>query len=79
MITAAIDTEALLETVIAASIAGVGTMVVVSLAILGAVRFADASRAGRTAEAMVFGALALFGVLATLAAVVFAVIVMTTK
>jgi hypothetical protein len=74
-----VDTHALLETVIAAFVAGVGTTVVFSLAILGGVRFADASRDGRTRHALLFGALALLGALATLGAAVFAVIVMTAK
>ena len=79
MIATIVDTEALLETVLAASVAGVGTTIIVSLAILGAVRFAEASRDGRTFEATAFGALAVVGALATLAAVVVAVIVMTAK
>jgi hypothetical protein len=74
-----VDTTALWQTVVAAFAAGVGTTVVVSLAILGAVRFADANRDGRTPEALFFGVLAILGVLATFGAVVVAVIVMTSK
>jgi hypothetical protein len=79
MIATIVDTQALLQTVIAAFIAGVGTTVIVSVAILGAVRFSDASRDGRTVHAALFGGLAILGVLATIAAAVVAVIVMTAK
>jgi hypothetical protein len=74
-----VDTEALLDTLVAAVLAGVGTTVIVSFAILGAVRFAEANRDGRTIEAAFFGALALAGVVATVGAAVVAVIVMTSK
>ena len=42
-----------------------------SFAILGAARFAEANREGRGLEAALFGALALLGLLATAAAIVF--------
>jgi hypothetical protein len=74
-----VDTKALLETVVAAFVAGVGTTVVVSFAILGAVRFSDANRDGRMVRAALYGTLAILGVLATLGAAVVAVIVMTSK
>jgi hypothetical protein len=79
MIATIVDTQALLDTVIAAVAAGVGTTVVFSLAILGAVRFTDANREGRGVEAAFFGVLAVIGVTATIGAAVLAVIVMTTK
>jgi hypothetical protein len=74
-----VDTTALWQTIVAAFVAGVGTTVVVSLAILGAVRFADANRDGKVVQAAIFGALALAGALATVGAAVVAVIVMTSK
>jgi hypothetical protein len=79
MLATIVDTDALLQTIAAAFIAGVGATIIVSLAILGSVRFADANRDGRTVEAFLFGALALVGTLATVGAAVLAVIVMTTK
>lgn len=79
MIATIVDTQALLQTVIAAFVAGVGTTVIVSLAILGAVRFSDAARDGRAVHAVLFGGLAVLGVLATIGAAVAAVIVMTAK
>jgi hypothetical protein len=74
-----VDTTALWQTVVAAFTAGVGTTVVVSLAILGAVRFADANRDGKAVQAAFFGTLAVVGALATIGAAVVAVIVMTSK
>jgi hypothetical protein len=79
MIATIVDTTALWETVVAAFVAGVGTTLVFSLAILGVVRFSEASRDGRGLESVLFGALAAFGLAATVAAVVFGVIVMTSK
>ena len=55
------DWEALLDTGIAALIAGVGVAFTLSLAILGASRFIEASRDQRTLEA---GAFALLGIVA---------------
>ena len=74
-----VDTKALWQTVAAAFVAGVGTTIVFSLAILGAARFSEASREGKGGHAIAFGALAILGLLATIAAVVVGVIVMTTK
>jgi hypothetical protein len=74
-----VDTEALWHTIVAALAAGVGTTLVFSIAILGAARFVEANRDGRTVEAAMFATLGIVGVLATIAAVVVGVIVMTTK
>ena len=79
MLATIVDTEALWETVVGAAAAGIGTTFFFSLGILGVARFAELNREGRTLEATVFGALALLGLLATGAAVVFGVIVMTSK
>ena len=74
-----VDTEALWQTVVAAFVAGVGVTTIFSVAILGFARSAEATRNGRSGEAFFFGMLAAVGLLATAAAVVLAVIVMTTK
>ncbi|MQA75434.1 MAG: hypothetical protein GEU88_14010 [Solirubrobacterales bacterium] len=79
MVGAIVDTQALWETVVAAFVGGVGTTFIFSLAILGATRFGEASRDGRSGAAAAFAALALLGLLATAAAIAFGVIVMTTK
>ena len=79
MIATVVDTKALWETVVAAFVAGVGTIFVFSLAILGIARFAEFSREGRTLESALSAALAVLGLLATAAAIVIGVIVMSAK
>jgi hypothetical protein len=79
MLATIVDTNALWQTVLGAAIAGIGTIVVFSLAILGVARFSDASRDGRGGEATLFGALALAGLVLTAAAIVIGVVVMTSK
>ena len=64
-----VDTKALLETVVAAFVAGVGVTFVFSLAILGAARFAEMSRDGRTSAAAASSPLASSRLLAVAAAV----------
>ncbi|MEA2440418.1 MAG: hypothetical protein QOH76_1842 [Thermoleophilaceae bacterium] len=60
--------------------AGVGVALCFSLAILGATRFADARRGdGGDGSAVGYAILAALGLAATLAAVVVAIIVMTSK
>lgn len=69
----------LIATVVASLIAGVGVTAIFSVAIWGGARFADLSRDGRPLAA---GAAAVLGGLAlatTLAAVVFGIVVMTSK
>ena len=55
MIATIVDTKALWETVVAAFVAGVGTTIVFSLAILGATRFARGEPRGPVAHAALFG------------------------
>jgi hypothetical protein len=77
VIATVVDTSALWQTVVGAFVAGVGTTIAFSLAILGAARFAEANREGRGLETALFGTLALLGLLATGAAIVSGIIVMT--
>ena len=79
MLATIVDTEGLLKTIVAAFIAGVGVTLIFSLAILGASRFVDLSRDGRSAGAIAFGALAVVALLAALFAVAVGLIVMTRK
>ena len=74
-----VDTKALLETCLAALVSGVGIALTVSLAILGAARFAEASRRQRGLEAAAFAVLGLAGLVATTAAIVAGIIVMTSN
>jgi hypothetical protein len=79
MLATIVDTEALLKTVVAAFIAGVGVTLIFSLAILGASRSVDLSRDGRSPAAIAFGALAVVALLAALVAVAVGIMVMTRK
>jgi hypothetical protein len=79
MLATVVDTKELLQTVVAALVAGVGITLIFSVALLGAARFADMSREGRSLAAAAFGTLAVIGVLAFLGAIAVGIIVMTTK
>ena len=72
-----VDWEALLDTGLAACIAGVGVAFTFSLAILGASRSIEASRDQRTLEAGAFALLGVVGLLTTAGAIVAGLIVMT--
>jgi hypothetical protein len=74
-----VDTDALLEMLWTASLAGVGVTGVFGLAILGATRAADASRAGRPVDAALFGLMGVAAFAVVVAAIVFAIVVMTQK
>jgi hypothetical protein len=74
-----VDTSALLKTVAAAAIAGIGIAFIFSFAILGAARFVEYGRDGRPAAAGLFGILAIIALLASAAAVTVGIIVMTQK
>jgi hypothetical protein len=74
-----VETKELLETVLYALVAGVGVTIVFSLAIYGATRFADLSRDERPLAAATAAFVAALALLATIAAVVIGIIVMTQK
>jgi cation transporter-like permease len=74
-----VETKELLETVVASLVAGVGITVVFSVAIWGVARFADLSRSERPLAAGAAAALAGLAVLVTMAAVVFGIVVMSSK
>jgi hypothetical protein len=73
-----VDGEALLDTVIAAAVAGVGVTVVFSFAILGAALLGDARRDGRTGVAVGAAGLMALGLIGTVTAVAFGLVVMTS-
>jgi hypothetical protein len=79
MLATIVDTKALWETVVSSAIAGVGVTLIFSVAILGASRFAESSRAGRPATAVAFGVLAVIALVAAAVAVTVGIIVMTQK
>lgn len=74
-----VETGDLAQTVIASAVAGVGVTVVFSVAIWGTARFADLSRNERPVAAGAAAALATLAGVATLAAVAYGLIVMTSK
>jgi hypothetical protein len=74
-----VETKELLETVVASVVAGVGITVVFSVAIWGVARFADLSRNDRPVAAGAAATLAVVAGLATLAAVAFGIVIMSSK
>jgi hypothetical protein len=77
MLATIVETEDLLMTVIASVVAGVGVTAVFSVAIWGGARFADLSRDGRPLAAGAAAAVGILALVATMAAVVFGIVVMT--
>ena len=75
---AIVDTTDLWQTVAAAFIAGIGVTLAFSVGILGAARLMEANRDGRGLAGVLFAGMATAGFLATLAAVVFGLVLMTT-
>jgi TRAP-type C4-dicarboxylate transport system permease small subunit len=76
---AIIDTEALLDVVIAAFAAGIGITAMFGVAIYGTTRFADFRREGHTGLAWVFGVVAALCLVGFAGAVVLGIVVMTQK
>jgi hypothetical protein len=74
-----IDWSALGKVVIYSFVVAVGVTTAVSLAILGAIRFADMRKDERIIEASAFALLAVAGAAVSIAAMVLGIIVMTTK
>jgi hypothetical protein len=74
-----VDTKALLDTVAGSLIAGVGVTAAFSFAILGAALFGEARRDGRTVAAVGAGGLAVVALAGCAAAIVFGIVVMTSK
>jgi len=69
----------LLQVVWASLIAGIGVTAAYAFAILGAARAVDLTRSGRSGEAVVFGVLCAIALAAVAAAVVYGIVIMTTK
>ncbi len=74
-----VETRELLETVIASLVAGVGITVVFSVGIWGAARFAELSRAERPLAAAGAATLVALAGLFTAVAVVFGIVIMSSK
>jgi hypothetical protein len=76
---AIIDWDALLTVIWASLGAGIGVTAAYGLAILGTTRAIDYGRAGRVAEAAVYGVIGLLGGATVLAAIVFGIVVLSQK
>lgn len=76
---AAVDWQALWQTVWTAALGGISTTLVFSFAVLGATRSLDARRADRAGAASAYAVVALLGLAATIAAIVYAVTLIATK
>ena len=74
-----VETEPLLETIIASVVAGIGITVVFSIAIWGAARFVDLTRSERHVAAAGAAAVGILALVATLAVVALGLIVMTSE
>ena len=79
MIRALIDTHALLKLAYSSLIAGVAVAVVFSVAILGATRSGDMRRAQRGGAAAAYAALAVAGVIGSVAIIVVGLILVAQK
>jgi hypothetical protein len=79
MLASIVDWDTLGRVAVASFVAAVGATLAFSLAILGATRMVDMRRDGRSIEAGAYAALMIIGLVASGAAVVFGMIVMTTK
>jgi hypothetical protein len=69
----------LLQVVWASLLAGIGVTAAYAFAILGGARAVDLTRSGRSAEAVVFGVLCAVALLVVAAALVYGIVIMTTK
>jgi hypothetical protein len=79
VIATVVDWAALRDVVLYSLAAGIGVTIAFSLAILGGTRLTDMRRDERTVEAFAFAGLAFFGLAVSAAAVVFGIVVMTSK
>jgi hypothetical protein len=79
MIATIVDGEKLFQAIWTSLVGAVGVTLAFSLLVLGAARSSEHGRAGRRTHAGVYGVLAVVALAACLAAVVLALIVMTTK
>jgi len=78
MLSTIVDVDTLWQTVWSATVAGVGVSVIFALTVLGATRSADHRRSGRTTVASAYGLLGLAGFAATVGAIVWGILLITT-
>jgi hypothetical protein len=73
---ATIDWDALLTVVWASLLAGIGVTAAFGFAILGGTRAVELGRAGRSAEATVYGVLGVLGIATVLGAVAYGIVIL---
>ena len=76
---ATVDWDALLTVIWSAALAGTGATAAYGLAILGASRAVDLGRNGRMGEATVYAVIGVLGMATVIAAVVFGIVVLSSK
>ena len=74
-----VDWEGIRDVVVVSLGAGIGVTAIFAVAIVGATRVMDMSRDGRALEAGAYGVLAVLAFAVVVAAVVFGIVVMTSK
>jgi hypothetical protein len=79
MLGAIVETKELLDTVIAAAIAGVGVTAAFAVLVFGVARSTEMARDDRVVSATLAGALALVAFAVVAAAIVLGIVVMTQK
>jgi xanthine/uracil permease len=77
VIATVVDWDALLQVIWVSLVAGVGVTAAWGFALLGTTRALENGRDGRPAEAAIYGALAVAGVATVVAAIVFAIVILT--
>lgn len=79
LIASVVEWDKLLDVVIVSLVAGLGVSAVFAVAILGATRVMDMSRDGRALEAGAYAVLAVVSLAVVIAAVVYGIVIMTSK
>jgi hypothetical protein len=79
MVATAIETKALLETLVASLVAGIGVTAVFALLVFGTIRSAEMAREERPLPAIAAGGLAAIALLVVIASIVLGIVVMTSK
>ena len=77
MIATVVDWDALLQVIWVSLVAGVGVTAAWGFALLGSTRALEFGREGRAGEAVIYGVLGVAGFVAVIAAVVFAIVILT--
>jgi hypothetical protein len=77
VIATVVDWDALLQVIWVSLVAGVGVTAAWAFGIVGGTRALEHGRDGRTAEAVVYGAVGVIGVAAVVGAIVFGIVILT--